>query len=145
MANFSSKNEGSWFYFDGDKALGGVSLRELSAEKNKEIERLTVKTTKKFKRGQWIEDKKVNTELANKLTWDYCIVDWDKVQLDGNDIKCDREGKSKMMKVLDFMKFVLESGDQLTEANKTIEEARVKNLDDTSHGSLPKSTAKTAK
>lgn len=139
MANFNSKNDGTWFYFDDSNPdLGGVCLRELSVEKAKEIDKLVVTTKKKFKRGQYVETKTVDTDLESKLIWDYCIVDWSKIQLDGNDVKCNRENKSKMMKVLDFMRFVSESGDQLADGNKTIEEARVKNLKSTSNGNSTK-------
>jgi len=77
-----------------------------------------------------------NTEMETRLIWDYCIVDWKNVQLDGEDVPCTTENKVKLMKqCLDFAKFVTTCIDELAETNKALEEARLKNSESTSNGS----------
>lgn len=134
MLNFKSENKGTWFYFDPtDESAGGVCLRELTTEEYENIEKLTVKTSKKFKRGQWVEDKKVNEKLASKLRWSYCITDWNKVALDGVELDCTNDNKVKMMKVLDFVKHVVDSLNELVDSNKSIEESKLKNSESSSN------------
>lgn len=133
MVNFSSKNEGTWFYFDDDDHdKGGVSLRELSTDQIEQIERITVKTKKKFKRGVAYDDVTTNEKLANKLRWDYCIVDWKNIALDGSELECTRDNKEKMMKVIDFIAWLADQIEKLTEMGGAIEEARLKNSENTS-------------
>ena len=133
MVDFSSKNDGTWFYFDkDDHDKGGVSLRELSADQMEQIERITVKTKKKFKRGVAYDDVKTDEKLANKLRWDYCIVEWAGVSLDSQELECNRDNKTKMMKVHNFIAFVADSIEALTEQDGAIEEARLKNSGNTS-------------
>ena len=136
MARFNSENVGTWFYFDpNDESKGGVCLRELSTEEHERIERLTVKTRKKVIRGVAVDDKKEDTELAHKLRWDYCIVDWKEVELDGHPLDCTKDNKVKMMKVVDFVKFVVDSLNELIESNESLDEVRLKNSNDSSNGS----------
>lgn len=145
MPNFSSKNPGTWFYFDPDnEALGGVCLRELSSDEFEKIQRLTVKTKKKVKRGVVMEDKQVDEKLASKMRWDYCIVDWKEVSLDGQLLECNTENKVKMMKVIDFVKHVVDSLNILVDENKSIQEAALKNSQSSSDGSLKSPTVTTA-
>ncbi len=136
MPEFSSANEGTWFYFDsGNEALGGVCLRELSTDENLRIEQMTVKKRKKVKRGVVYDDPDVNDKLASKMRWDFCITGWKEVALDGQQLECNVENKVKMMKVIDFVKHVVTSLDKLVDSNKSLEEARVKNLPPSSNGS----------
>ncbi len=133
MVDFSSKNEGMWFFFDkDDQDKGGVCLRELTPDQIEQIERITVKTKKKFKRGVAYDDITTDEKLANKLRWDYVIFDWQGVSLDGVVLECNRDNKTKIMKVGNFIKFVADSIEALTEQNGAIEEARLKNSGDTS-------------
>ena len=135
MINFSTQNDGAWFFFDeGDEELGGVCLRELSFEEHKKIKRATTKVTKRFKRGQVITDEKVDESKEMKMIFSYCIVDWKNVSIDNQEAECTLENKVKAMKSLDFVKFVQSCLDQLTEENKSIEEARLKNSESTSAG-----------
>lgn len=144
MPNFNSENLGTWFYYNpDDESQGGVCLRELSIDESERIDKLTIKITKKFKRGQWVEDKKVDEKLASKLRWDYCITDWKKTNLDGQELECNKENKVKMMKVIDFVKHVVDSLNDLVDANKSLEEARLKNSPSSSNGSAENQTVKT--
>ena len=137
MPDFSSKNEGRWFYFDDvDPNLGGVCLRELSTAEAANIEKTTVKIKRKPLRGNMMEVRDENTQLASKLTWDYCITDWKNVQLDSNNMECNAENKSKMMRCTDFAKFIGDCVEELVEINKTLTEARLKNSGTSSSGKL---------
>ena len=110
MPNFSSQNPGTWFYYNpDDESQGGVCLRELSTDEYEKIERLTVKKKKKFKHGVTFDDIQENKVLASKLRWEYCITDWKKTELDGQELECNAENKVKMMKVIDFVKHVVDS------------------------------------
>jgi len=135
MPNFKSENLGTWFPYDPDNEdAGGVCLRELSTEEYEKIEKLTVKISKKFKRGQFIEDKKVDERLASRLRWSYCITGWKKTSLDGKELECTNVNKVKMMKVVDFVKHVVDSLNELVDSNKSLEEARLKNSESSSKG-----------
>ena len=143
MPDFSSKNNGQWFYFDQDnESLGGVCLRELPPDEFDRIEKLTVKHKKKFKRGVFVDDITTDEKLASKLRWDYCITEWKMVSLDGQVLDCNSENKVKMMKVTDFVKHIGDSLGELVEVNKSLDEARAKNLKSSSSDSLKNQTAK---
>ena len=135
MVNFKSDNAGEWFYFDEDNQdAGGVCLRQLTADEIDSIERVTVKTTKKFKRGVAYDDVDTNKRLQDKLTWRYVIVDWKGISIDGNPVECNKENKDKVMKITDFVNFIAPCLETLTEQNKSLEEARVKNLPTSADG-----------
>jgi len=145
MLELNSDNKGTWFYFDPDNPdAGGVCLRELTPEENLRIEKLTVTTKKKFKRGAWIEDKTTDHKLAAKLRWGFVIVDWKKVSIDGKEVKCTPENKDKAMKIIDFVKIIVDNLEDLTETNESLKEARVKNLPPISDGKTGQVTVKTA-
>lgn len=145
MPEFSSKNEGQWFYFDPDnESLGGVCLRELPPDEFERIEKLTVKTKRRFKRGAWVDDVTIDMKLQSRLRWDYCIVGWDKVELDGKLLECTTDNKVKMMNVTDFVKHVADSLSELVDTNKSLEEARVKNSGTSSSDKSKSPTAKPA-
>lgn len=128
MINFDSKNDGTWFYFDkGNPDAGSICLRELSSEELSSIEKITTKSEKKVKRGVVFDDVKTDKQLESKLYWRYCIVDWKNIQIDGKKVKCDNANKDKLMKITDFVKFMSVCLEELTESNKSLEEARVKN------------------
>ncbi len=136
MPNFKSENPGTWFYYNpDDESQGGVCLRELSTDEHEKIERLTVKSKKKFKHGVAYDDITENKPHASKLRWDYCITDWKKTYLDGQELECNAENKVKMMKVINFVKHVVDSLNELVDTNASLEEARVKNLPPSSSGS----------
>ena len=128
MPNFKSENPGTWFYYNpDDESQGGVCLRELSTDEFERIERVTTKHKKKVMRGVLVDDAEVDERTASKLRWDYCIVDWKNTSLDGQEVKCDSDNKVKMMKVIDFVKHVVESLNDLVDMNKSLEDSRLKN------------------
>ena len=143
MPNFSSKNEGTWVFFDSNnESLGGVCIKLLSPVEEEQIQKLT--TTKKMNiiRGQQNEVVETNEKLRNELLYDLWITDWKNVELDGKPMKCTKLTKLQMMKSTDFARFVLDGLVLLSNTNKAIEEARVKNLSDTSSGNTADSAAK---
>lgn len=144
MPNFSSKNEGTWFYFDEDESLGGVCLRELDPDEFNRIEKITVKHKKRVMRGVLVDDVKTDEKLASRLRWDYCITDWKNISLDGQELKCTTDNKVKMMNVSDFVKHVADSLGELVENNQSLQEARVKNSESSSNDSSKSRTAKDA-
>ena len=135
MVNFSSKNEGTWFYFNEENPdAGGICLRALSSDEYDRIEKITVKKQRKFKRGVAYDDIKTNEALASKLRWDYCIVDWKGVSIDGEPAECNKANKEKTVKIMDFISFVADCMEKLTETNEAIQEARLKNSETSSNG-----------
>lgn len=130
MINFSTEeNEGTWFYFDKEnKESGGVCLRELSTDEYTKIAQITTKTTKKVKRGVAYDDVQTDERLAAKMRWDYCIVDWKDIQIDGKPADCSSDNKQKLIKVGDFIKFIADCIEELAETNSSLNEARVKNF-----------------
>ncbi len=136
MLDFSSKNEGKWFYFnDDDHEQGGVCLRELGIEEAKRIEKITVKHKRKPRAGRMQETTDVDEKTASIMTWDYCITEWSNVGLDGKEVECTGPNKQAMMKCTDFCKFVTDSIEDLVTVNDTLEGARAKNSDSSSSGS----------
>ncbi len=146
MINFKSENKGTWFYFDEDNHdFGGICLRLVTAAEYDDIRRLTVKAGKPdYHRGQRYETEKTNSRLSMRLSLQKFIVDWKEVSLDGILMECTNENKEKMTKVNDFQLFLGECIDKLTEGNKTLEEARVKNLEDIVGGDVETSAVETA-
>jgi len=135
MADFDTKNEGTWFWFDdNDQDKGGICLRELSTEIYELIEKKTVKTKSKFSHGHRYDEKTVNEKLASEMRWDYCIVDWKNVSIDGVEAECNKENKIRLSRSLNFIKWASPCLEELTETNFLSMEARVKNLETTSDG-----------
>jgi len=142
MANFNSKNEGTWYYFDSsDESLGGVKLRLLSPKEEENIEKLTVKKKSRPVRGVMTETRIVDEVMKNRLLYDAWIEDWNNIELDGKVMSCTTENKVKMMEVTDFARFVLDNIVAMSDSNKTIEEARLKNLKSMSGGAKQSPTA----
>ena len=143
MPNFSSKNEGVWFFFDTDnESLGGVCLRELNPDEYNRIEKITVKHRKRIMRGVLVDDAQTDDKLASRLRWDYCITAWNNISLDGQVLECTTDNKVKMMNVSDFVKHVADSLGELVETNQSLQEARVKNSESSSNDSSKSRTVK---
>lgn len=135
MANFNSKNEGTWFNFDpNDESIGGVKLRLLPPNEEDRIEKLTVKIKQKPLRGIMVETKTTDEKMKNRMTYDGWIMEWKGVELDSKKMACTTDNKVRMMEVTDFARFVIDKILELAEANKTIDEAKVKNLESSSGG-----------
>lgn len=138
MPNFSCDNVGTWFHFDpANETLGGVCLKTITPEELRRIEQMTVRHRKKIKRGIAYDDPEVNEKLADELRWDFCIVGWKEISIGGQPAECTKENKLKLMNGSeDFRKFIGSSLETLNETNRTLEEARAKNLEISSNGSV---------
>lgn len=144
MANFETSNTGTWFYFDPEHPeSGGVCLRLLTAEKTKSIEKMVTTVEKIMVEGQLAEKKKVNEKLESELIFDYCIVDWNEVQIDGQKAECTIANKARIMKSIDFARFVNQSLKVLAASNKAIQEVVLKNSETILNGSTQNQTAET--
>lgn len=109
MANFSSKNEGTWFYFDENQEdLGSICIRILSEPESRRINKLTIKTKTKFKQGVRYEERKEDEKLSSRLMWDYVITDWKNISIDGEVAECNIDNKVKLMANPNFMYFITE-------------------------------------
>ena len=98
MANFSTKTEGKWFYFvPGDESKGGVCLRTLPIKEAKNIRKQCTSKKKDVVHGQLVRSDEVDEETNSRLVWQYCIVDWKNVQIDGVEVECNAMGKEKAM------------------------------------------------
>jgi len=142
--NFKSENPGKWFWFnEKDDSDGGVCLRVLSIDESRRIDKIT--TTKKFKpiRGQVTEIKTVDEDMRDRLVWDYCIVGWKDIYLDGKLLEPNAENKVAMMKSNTFATFFLDKVTELNEEHEVSTELSEKNSKTSSSGST-KQTAKTA-
>ena len=143
MADFSSKKQGTWFFFDMDnESLGGIQIRLLSPVEEERIERLTVKKKQKPVRGMMMETRTVDEKMKNRLTYDEWIVDWKNISRDGKSVSCNIENKMSMMEITDFARFVVDGVLSLSETNETIEKAKVKNLESSSDGKKQSPSAK---
>lgn len=144
MIDFKSEVKGVWFNFvDESPDLGCICLRLPTSAEYDDIHRLTVTSGKPdYHRGQRYETEKTNEKLQAKLSLRKFIVDWKGVSLDGQPMDCTDENKEKMIKVQDFQLFVGECIEKLVEGNKTLEAARVKNLETLPSGDseLPESS-----
>jgi hypothetical protein len=136
MANFRTKNTGTWFYFDPDKPdSGGVCLRLLPGDERTRIEKATTVVTKSIVAGEIVEKKKTNDKLESEMIFGYCIVGWADVSIDGVERECTIANKVMAMKSLDFARFVNQSIKTLADTNEAIQEVLLKNSESTSAGS----------
>ncbi len=133
---FEKEVKGKWFYFIEEKPeLGGVCLRLPTSAECDDIRRLSkMKADVDYHKGQRYETERFDEKRQTKLSLRKFIVDWKEVELDGQPMECTDENKEKMVKVQDFQLFVGECIEKMTEGNKTIEAARVKNLETSPDG-----------
>jgi len=135
MINFETKNEGTWFWFNEDnQEEGGICLRILSGDEYERITKITTKTKKRVKQGVAYDDTTVDEKLAAKKRWDYCIVDWKNVSIDGEAAECDSVNKQRLVKSFVAIKFINDCLDKLNEEASIDNEARVKNFESSSDG-----------
>jgi len=135
--NFESKNSGRWFWFD-DKSpdSGGLCLRILTVDESRRIDKLTTKSKFKPIRGQMTEIKTVDEELRDRLVWDYCVMDWKGVCLDGKSLEPNTDTKVLMMKNNTFAVFFLDKVSELNDELEMSKELLEKNLETSSSGSV---------
>lgn len=135
MINFSTSNDGQWFEFDpGNPQLGRICVRGLSLDEAKRIDKMCTKSKRKFKRGQLITVTDIDEDRRMKLTFDYCIVKWENVSIDGKLAECNMANKSKLMNSNDFVKLVSDFIEEVNDSNQALEEAREKNSETISNG-----------
>ncbi len=133
---FDTKNDGTWFWFGDDEKNGGVCLRVCAGEDVRRLERLTTKPGKEYKRGNRYEYKIVDNKKYDELLWDFCVVDWRKVDIDGKvNVECTRENKMILMsKSVEFASFVGRCMETLGDTENAEEEAEEKNLPSSQNG-----------
>lgn len=130
-------DNGEWCYFDENHTTEkdpAICLRPLSADELTKIDKLTVTHKQKIKNGVVYDEKTENTELSNKMVWDFCIVDWRQIKLNGNVLEPTPENKVLLMKNMDCRRFCNDQIDRISSKNKSIEELRLKNLENSSTG-----------
>lgn len=117
MADFSSKNDGTWFYIDEtNEDDGSVCIRVLGQDENERIESKTVKKTYKFSHGVRYLDEKVNEKLSLQMIYDYIIVEWKNINLDGEEVECNLENKKTLMSNPYFSNFITTSMETLNDS-----------------------------
>jgi hypothetical protein len=133
MINFENNGEGKWFQVEpGTDECGSFKFRTVSVEEYEKIEKITVRTKKKVKRGIAYDDVTIDERLAAKMRWDYIIMDWKNVLIEGKVAKCDAANKALIVKYDNFIKFALVCIEELNDENKAIEEAKLKNSEKSS-------------
>jgi len=134
--NFESKSNGKWFWFNGHSSDdGGVCLRTMSIDESRRIDKITTTSKHKPIRGQLVEIKTVDEAMRDRLSWDYCIVDWKDVCLDGKPLEPNAENKILMMKNNTFASFFLDKIAELNEEYEISRELLEKNSKTSSSGS----------
>lgn len=126
---FNTKNEGKWFYFNEEKKEdGGVCLRALTLGEAKNISKACSKKETKFVKKDVYQWQNIDDEKYNTMLYDYCIVDWKNVVVDGKELECTKENKLLLVNNSnDFCQFVLKHLETLSEELAVDEENRVKN------------------
>lgn len=95
---FSLQNKGTWFFFDEeDETKGGVCLRIITPAEVEKIERICTKKRDVIKKGVHYEKVDTDEKQYSRLLWDYCIIDWKEVNVDGNPLECTTENKTKLI------------------------------------------------
>ena len=117
---FDTKNEGTWFYFDeSNPDDGGVCLRVCAKTNLDWISERTSKTKKVFKDGYRYVYKDTDEKKSDGMLWDFCIVDWKDVDVDGAILECTYENKIKLMNsCIAFVTFVGKRMKQLAELDR---------------------------
>ena len=145
MVNFETKNEGQWFVFNEDNPdQGGICLRILSSDEYEKIEKLTTSKKRKFSHGVAYDDVKVDENLASRMRWDYCIVDWKNVSIDNELVECNKANKMRLVKSLAAMKFISDALEILNEETDVTKEALLKNSGSSQNGNEESPDAKPA-
>jgi hypothetical protein len=125
--NLDDLNPAAWFDHPEHKAR--IQVRVLPVEELEKIRKKTVKRKIEYRRGQRFEVEKVDEEQSQKLTWDYCIVNWEGI-LDHNEapIECTTENKLLLMRgAPKFAGWVTDCIDQLNQDAEERQESAEKN------------------
>jgi len=102
-------NPGVWFKFDDtDPESGEIRIRAMNNEQRKKLQKECNKKRVEYKHGQRFEVTDVNDDRFSELLWDYCIVEWNRLEDDnGAVLICDSETKASLMQTnVGFAQFV---------------------------------------
>ena len=119
-----------FFYRDSNGVETGewIELRICSGENLNSIYEQTRKKVAEYKRGIRYAYEDINTELEADLMHDYAIVDWRLLDDKDNEIPCNKENKSILMRgSVDFASFVTSCLQKLNDKYESFEEEREKN------------------
>ncbi len=127
--NFTTENKGTWFFFDeSNEDAGGVCIRLCTPNKYEQIEKLTTKKKDIYKQGNRFEKVEKDEKKLSHLLWDYVIVDWKNVEIDGTELECSKENKIKLMgDNIAFTNFISNCLNDLTDHIDLDREAKEKN------------------
>ncbi len=134
---FSTKdpNPGVWFTFDeNDSDSGAIRIRAMNNEQRKVLQKKCNKNRVEYKKGGRYEVTDVNDDKFSTMLWDYCIVEWERLEDDdGTVLVCDTETKTKLMQEnVGFAQFVGACLEMLSEQ----EEERVARISKNSSSGL---------
>jgi len=102
-------NPGVWFKFDeSDPESGEIRIRAMNNEQRKNLQKKSNTKRIEYKHGQRYEVIEVNEDRVSEILWDYCIVEWDRLEDDdGTALVCDSETKATLMQTnVGFAQFV---------------------------------------
>ena len=119
-------NPGAWFDLPGG---GRVCVRKAPPAVTKSIEKKTTKRKVEYKRGARYEVFNTDEDMADRMLWDYLIVDWEGINTPAGDpIECTTENKVALMGgSVDFGNAVAEALETLGQEEREREEAQEKN------------------
>ena len=135
MINFndSTEEEGQWFQIEeGTDECGAFKLRAVSIAQSEIIDRITIRTKKKVKRGVAYDEVKTDERLAGKMRWDFIIMDWKNVAIEGKKAECNAANKVIVSKNDSFVKWAIPILEEFNESNIAVEEAKLKNSEKSS-------------
>ena len=93
--NLGELNPGAWFDLPGG---GRVRVRVAPPAILKQIQSKTTKKKVEYRRGGRFEIVETDDEKADRLLWDYIVVDWQGIEDDsGNAVPCTLDNKVLLM------------------------------------------------
>jgi len=140
-------NPGVWFKFDEtDPDSGEIRIRAMNNEQRKILQKSCNRSRVEYKHGQRFEVVDVNEDKFSEMLWDYCIVEWNRLESDdGTPLECDVETKAELMqKNVGFAQFVGKCLEILGEQEEDRVARIQKNLSSGPKGSKKSQTAKGA-
>lgn len=140
-------NPGVWFKFDDtDPESGEIRIRAMNNEQRKKLQKECNKKRVEYKHGQRFEVMDVDDDRFSELLWDYCVVEWNKLEDDdGTALVCNSETKATLMQTnVGFAQFVGKCLEILGEQEEDRVARIEKNLLSEPKGSKKNQTAKGA-
>ena len=126
--NLNELNPPAWFDHP-DHEGSRICVRVLSSADLEKINQKTTKEKVEYRRGQRFEVEKIDEQKRNRMTWEYCIVDWEGIyDEEGKEIPCTDENKVLLMQnAPTFTSWVADSLEQLNEDGLQRQEDAEKN------------------